>query len=281
MLFCPDFFLISYTVHEEVHEYSGFRGTSFGGHPMAKAMALGPDWMHLMLEGLGKDLLRFVVAVLDKGKLLESVDRFVSELNRSTNAEDVDLKYLAKGISGVSMMSAKQLPGVLLQTAIALGEEREKKIPGTYVKNIHCCIYLFFRVSRGVMQDEHTEEDVVKLDNDILEFLIRLKNTFFLLSKSKFQYYKFHMLLHVPQQMRWFGNIRVVDSNRWEAFHLPACKEVYRRTPRRTLTLYEDMDRAMVQVGQLDCVLEKVNACIFHTIVIPNERVCSTNRAVT
>ena len=51
---------------------SGFRGLWWGGNPYGIHLAAGPDWMHLMHEGLGKHLLTYICAVLKKsGRNLE------------------------------------------------------------------------------------------------------------------------------------------------------------------------------------------------------------------
>ena len=45
-------------------ETSGFRGLWWGANNRGIHFAAGPDWMHLMLEGLGKHILNYTTAIL-------------------------------------------------------------------------------------------------------------------------------------------------------------------------------------------------------------------------
>jgi hypothetical protein len=54
-------------------EKSGFRGIWWGANPHGVHLATGPDWMHLMLEGLGRHLLSYICTVLKKAGWHKSV----------------------------------------------------------------------------------------------------------------------------------------------------------------------------------------------------------------
>ena len=44
-------------------EKSGFDGIDWGANPHGIHLAAGPDWMHLMLEGLGKHILKYTTMI--------------------------------------------------------------------------------------------------------------------------------------------------------------------------------------------------------------------------
>ena len=63
-----DFFWLS--VFASVHEgKSGFRDLWWGANERGIHFAAGPDWMHLMEEGLGRHILTYIDAILQKAGL--------------------------------------------------------------------------------------------------------------------------------------------------------------------------------------------------------------------
>ena len=56
-----------YSVHRTL---SGFRDLWWGANDRGIHFAAGPDWMHLMLEGLGKHILVYITAILKATGLL-------------------------------------------------------------------------------------------------------------------------------------------------------------------------------------------------------------------
>ena len=58
-------------------ETSGFRGCWFGSSKHGIHLAAGPDWMHLILEGLGKHLLTYMCGVLQQSGISLSVSECV------------------------------------------------------------------------------------------------------------------------------------------------------------------------------------------------------------
>ena len=57
--------------HCSVHRtLSGFRDLWWGANDRGIHFAAGPDWMHLMLEGLGKHILIYITAILKATGLL-------------------------------------------------------------------------------------------------------------------------------------------------------------------------------------------------------------------
>jgi hypothetical protein len=66
-----DFFWLS--VFASVHEgKSGFRDLWWGANERGIHFAAGPDWMHLMEEGLGRHILTYIDAILQKAGLCEN-----------------------------------------------------------------------------------------------------------------------------------------------------------------------------------------------------------------
>lgn len=41
-----------------------------------------------------------------------------------------------------------------------------------------------------------------------------MRETFSAVCKSDFKFFKFHMLLHTPEQIRMLANLDIVDANR-------------------------------------------------------------------
>ena len=94
-----------------------------------------------------------------------------------------------------------------------------------------------------------------------------------------FKFFKFHTIVHCPLQARWFGNIDVMDGNRWilesvcskfyfkfrwfflgwEETHKHFAKDIYRATPRRTLTLENDMFNALIYRNKVHAVARQVH----------------------
>jgi hypothetical protein len=89
------------------------------------------------------------------------------------------------------------------------------------------------------------------------------------------------MIVHCPDQIRMFGNLDVMDANRyivykmllkmillfmisfllndrWEETHLHFAKKIYERTPKRMDTLDYDLFIAFVYREKVNYVCEKV-----------------------
>ena len=133
--------------------------------------------MHLMHEGLGKHLLVYICAVLKKaGKYssnlyeissyylfnktsnlfilsrlpgkLQKVDSYVAALNRRTSAFSTGLKKISDGLESIGTLSAMDLPGVLIQVALAVGCHSSTELPSAVTKNIQRAIYYYFALQR-------------------------------------------------------------------------------------------------------------------------------------
>lgn len=97
---------------------------------------------------------------------------------------------------------------------------------------------------------------------------------------KNFCFYKFHMVLHCPRQIREFGNLDVMDANRQKLFkllsqmaietshnfprrfeetHLRFAKIPYTMTPKRTATLDADLFKAFVYIEKVEFVCRKVS----------------------
>ena len=137
-------------------------GCGGGGNPYGIHLAAGPDWMHLMHEGLGKHLLTYICAVLKKsGRNLEEfykihrnnikvffcfsgklkkIDSYVAALDRRTSAMPSGLKKISDGLESIGTLSAMDLPGVLAQVALAIGSHSSGDLPSAVTKNVQHAI---------------------------------------------------------------------------------------------------------------------------------------------
>ena len=112
---------------------SGFRDLDWGGNPHGIYMTAGPDWMHMMLEGLGKHLLTYTIKLLKDARELGRVDQYIRNLERRSSVQAVDLRKIASGIESIHLLSAKEMPGVLMQLALAIGDTVSTKVNSSYL----------------------------------------------------------------------------------------------------------------------------------------------------
>lgn len=91
---------------------------------------------------------------------------------------------------------------------------------------------------------------------------------------SNFSFYKFHMVLHCPLQIRQFGNLAIMDANRYtgipsiisnyttnrrfEETHKHFAKIPYELTPKRTLTLDADLFKAYEYIEKVNFACREV-----------------------
>jgi hypothetical protein len=54
-----------------------------------------------------------------------------------------------------------------------------------------------------------------EFDRNVVEFLLSMKFAFHGASKSEFRFFKFHIVLHVANQLLEYGNLDIADANRW------------------------------------------------------------------
>jgi hypothetical protein len=90
------------------------------------------------------------------------VNEYLAELAIKTNDPDIQLKRIKKGVENLTIVSAMDLPGVLLQGALALGDysDPSKGLPIRKTKKIQRTIALFFAVVRQMKYDECEQSDV-------------------------------------------------------------------------------------------------------------------------
>jgi hypothetical protein len=90
------------------------------------------------------------------------VNDYLADLAIKTNDPDIQLKRIKKGVENLTIVSALDLPGVLLQGASALGgySDPSKGLPIQKTKKIQRTIALFFAVVRQMKYDECEQSDV-------------------------------------------------------------------------------------------------------------------------
>ena len=79
---------------------------------------------------------------------LQKVDSYVAALNRRTSAFSTGLKKISDGLESIGTLSAMDLPGVLIQVALAVGCHSSKELPSAVTKNIQRAIYYYFALQR-------------------------------------------------------------------------------------------------------------------------------------
>lgn len=137
----------------------------FGSNEWGLHFAAGVDWMHAMLEGLGKKLIECVASVLKKRNQLTPVNKKIRELCKRTSFPGLVLKLLSNGIDSLGKVDATHIEGIVVQLGVALGNEPPVSETGTQMsrkrlRGIHRCIYLFLRLCRLRRLEEHTDSSV-------------------------------------------------------------------------------------------------------------------------
>ena len=123
-------------------EKNAFYGLHFGANEQGIHFAAGPDRMHLMFEGLGKAMLGWVTLILLNAGFvyyfvtflatkfhtnnpkkqftgqLDASNKYIESLPTRSNDYRVQLKRVNNGLEGLSVVSAKDLPGVLVQVLL-------------------------------------------------------------------------------------------------------------------------------------------------------------------
>ena len=122
--------------------------------------------------GNGKHLIRFIAAKLKNLKLLNSVNDKIKQLHRRTSVPSIDLKKLKTGISSLSLVDASDIPGILIQIAIVVGDS---DVAGSTIKSIKWqkCIYFFLCLCRSRRKEGgHTDAEVQVRYCFVVDFLL-------------------------------------------------------------------------------------------------------------
>lgn len=143
--------------------------------------------MHLMLEGLGKHLLPYICAVLKAIGQLACVDAYIAAMPRRSSALKRGLKKVEHGLQSLHTPSAMDMPGVLLQAAIALGNHNSAKLPIAVTKKMQRSIYYFFALQRHREQESRTEREIEGYRWKVVQFLWSLRAVFGPVCKSEFR----------------------------------------------------------------------------------------------
>jgi hypothetical protein len=113
---------------------------------------------------------------------LSAINDFLSALPTQTSDTGMDYKKITLGIETISILSASDVPGVLMQVnillknrqffakihdislraqiSLALGDYSSDKLPLATTKKVQKAITLFFSVCRGTVYDETTEAGI-------------------------------------------------------------------------------------------------------------------------
>ena len=179
----------------------------------------------------------------------DAVDQYIKNLPRRSNALPESAKKMSDGLAGLHTVSAKDLPGILMQvvsflcvfliifddfgrclsqldlTAATNFQSRsQKKSKRQFISSLFCTAqdmqkstlkltlrWLFDHCMRFIENNCFFQ----KFQKNIQGLLHSMKDAFGVVCKSDFRFMKFHMLLHTPEQIRMFGNLDIVDANRY------------------------------------------------------------------
>ena len=251
----------------------GFEGVHWGANPCGIHVAATVDWMHAMLQGIGKHLVNFICSNLRKWKLQTHVNQFMSNLNRRSCHPFINLKYLTQGANGLDLQDATDIPGIVTQLGIALGDRppgytfpqgNHQGLTKNKLTAIQRTIYLFLRACRQKRRSEHTTCQIMDFETTIVALLQSLRDSFQHVSGSACCMPKFHSPLHFGLQISLFGNLFYTDTNMWEHFHQVAAKKVYNQTAKRKKTLEEDMAAQLDKSGEFRWLFDQLDtpSCI-------------------
>ena len=175
-----------------------------------------------MLQGLGKSLINFIATKLRGWKIQTAVNESVRTLNTRSSYPLMTLKYLPEGITALDLQDASEIPGILIQIAVVLGNQPPGyRFPkGNHVglskgklRKIQRCIYLFLRLCRCHRKRKSTDRDVEVFQATLREFLLNFRDCFQDVSKSRCKFPKFHSVLHFALQITEFGSTFFTDTN--------------------------------------------------------------------
>ena len=122
--------------------------------------------------GNGKHLIRFIAAKLKNLKQLNSVNDKIKQLHRRTSVPPIDLKKLKTGISTLSLVDASDIPGILIQISIVVGDSA---VAGSTIQSSQWqkCIYFFLCLCRSRRKEGgHIDAEVQVRYCFVVDFLL-------------------------------------------------------------------------------------------------------------
>ena len=90
---------------------------------------------------------------------LQKVDSYVGALDRRNSALP-GLKKIGDGLESIGTLSAMDLPGVLVQVALAVGCHSSSGLPSKATQNIQWAIYYYFALQREREREFPDEQSV-------------------------------------------------------------------------------------------------------------------------
>ena len=170
------------------------------------------------------------------------IDQKISTLPQRSNDFDVKIVKINKGLKYYTTLSAMEMPSLLLQIRLALGEYTGPGWELRKAERIQQCLYYFDQtlalmkrtgVSRSLTEVPEFIElygekslfievyqcmtDKIKikdLELQIICMLESMKLAFPTTLSSGGNFYKFHTVCQIPRLFREFGNVLNQDSNR-------------------------------------------------------------------
>jgi hypothetical protein len=186
---------------------NGFRDLEWGGTG-GLYQACGPDRMHLLLEGLCKSLVDFVLPFIKRRCEHEGVPNTSAELERRVQhfytRHNTELPSCAfsKGIKKHDAIAAKQMVPLLMAMHVSIGSDNSILTNSDDQQELQCFMSEFLRLLRNLHQRVYTEHELVECEGHMLRVLAAMKLMFMQESKSQFQFIKFHIVKHVFWQIR-------------------------------------------------------------------------------
>ena len=111
--------------------------------------------------------------------VMKDVNDYISSLNLRTNDPALNLFPVSKGVETLSVISTMEVPSMLIQLSLGIGDRTNKKKGLTLgvTKRLQHCIHLFLQIHRSMCKPEHTATEVqvrILKTSVITRFLTRL-----------------------------------------------------------------------------------------------------------
>eukprot|EP00935_MAST-01C_sp_MAST-1C-sp1_P000660 g660.t1 len=235
-----------------------------GGH----FAALPSDYLHLLPEGLGKNLIEWTVKKVQQPRPGEvdstagnarvlALDVRMAKMDTRHGDQTLSTKSFRSGPSSLTYVEGKDIIPMLCQLPVVLGTEGAL-LNADDTNPVLRCIFSFLDLIAALSKRAFSESDLDALDTAIQQFRSSCKSTFAGCCDSEFNYPKFHMITHLPLWIRLFGPLWVFDTSRWEEWHKEAVKHPYQRTTRRRECFLSEMSERVEYQKRLKEALQHI-----------------------
>jgi hypothetical protein len=156
---------------------TAFDGMDFGANPGGIYVAAGPDRMHVLLEGLGKNLATFTCKLAEQDKTEAELDQRYAHMAKTgalrcgaVETSEQSTKFAA-GISHLHYQTAHEVLPMLLQLPVVLGVDQDIIKSAESERKVHEALRLYLCVCRSVWCEQHTLASLAAMEVQTDEFL--------------------------------------------------------------------------------------------------------------